>query len=113
MQGFGKTGTVRVPAMASSDRSRAAEIYDHYGVGLYGQALLTLGHPALAEHVVCDVIIDECALFPPRGRGEADARHRRRVGLPALSAAGRWAQPQPRAPTLTGRCRLRRSWRAP
>jgi hypothetical protein len=76
MQGFGKTGTVRVPAMASSDRSRAAEIYDHYGVGLYGQALLTLGDPALAEHVVCDVIIDECALFPPRRRGEADARHR-------------------------------------
>jgi hypothetical protein len=76
MRGFGKTGTVRAPAMASSDRGRAAEIYDQYGVGLYGQALLTLGDPALAEHVVCDVIIDECALFPPRGRGEADARHR-------------------------------------
>ncbi len=76
MRGFGKTGTVRPPAMASTDHSRAAEIYDHYGGGLYSQALLTLGDPALAEHVVCDVIIDECALFPPRGRGEADARHR-------------------------------------
>ena len=76
MRGFGKTGTVRAPAMASTDYSRAAQIYDHYGVGLYGQALLALGDPALAEHVVCDVIIDECALFPPRGRGEANARHR-------------------------------------
>ncbi len=73
MRGFGKTGTVRAPAMASS---RAEDIYDHYAVGLYGQALLTLGDPALAEHVVSDVITDECALFPPQGRGEADARHR-------------------------------------
>lgn len=76
MRGFGKAGTVRAPAMASTDHSRAAQIYDHYGVGLYGQALLALGDPALAEHVVCDVIIDECELFPPRGRGEANARHR-------------------------------------
>lgn len=76
MRGFGKAGTVCAPAMASSDRSLAADIYHHYAVGLYGQALLALGDPALAEHVVCDIIIDECALFPPRGRGEADARHR-------------------------------------
>jgi hypothetical protein len=62
--------------MASSDRSRAEDIYDDYGVGLYRQALLTLGDPALAEHVVCDVIVDECVIFAPRGRGEADARHR-------------------------------------
>jgi hypothetical protein len=76
MRGFGKTGTIRAPAMASSDRSRAEDIYDHYGDGLYRQALLTLGDSALAEHVVCDVIVDECVLFPPRGRGEAEARHR-------------------------------------
>jgi hypothetical protein len=76
MRGFGRTGTVRAPAMASTDHSRAAQIYDHYGLGLYRQALLTLGDSALAEHVVCDVIVDECVLFPPRGRGEADARHR-------------------------------------
>jgi hypothetical protein len=43
---------------------------------LYRQALLTLRDPALAEHVVCNVIVDECALSPPPGRGEADARHR-------------------------------------
>lgn len=74
MRVFGKTGTVR--ATANSDRSRDADIYDRYAVGLYRQAVLTLGDPALAEHVVCDVIVDECALVPPRGRGEADARHR-------------------------------------
>ena len=76
MLGFGKTGTVRAPVTASSDRSRDADIYDRYAVGVYRQALLTLGDPALAEHVVCDVIIDECALVPPRGRSEADTRHR-------------------------------------
>ena len=74
MLGFGKTGTVR--ATASSDRSRDADIYDRYAVGLYRQAVLTLGDRALAEHVVSDVLVDECALFPPQGRGEADARHR-------------------------------------
>ena len=74
MFGFGKTSTV--PAEAGSDRSQDADIYDRFGVGLYRQALLTLSDPALAEHVVCHVIVDECALSPPPGRGEADARHR-------------------------------------
>jgi hypothetical protein len=71
---FGKAGTVR--ATANSDRSRDADIYDRYAVGLYRQAVLTLGDPVLAERVVSDVIVDECALFPPQGRGEADARYR-------------------------------------
>ena len=74
MLGFGKTSTVR--AEAGSDRGQDADIYDRFGVGLYRQALLTLRDPALAGHVVCDVIVDECALSPPPGRGEAAARHR-------------------------------------
>ena len=74
MRVFGKTATVC--AMAGSDRCRDADIYDRYAPGLYRQAVLTLGDRALAEHVVCDVLVDECALFPPQGRGEADARHR-------------------------------------
>lgn len=74
MLGFGKTSTAR--AEAGSDRSQDADIYDRFGVGLYRQALLTLRDAALAEHLVCDVIVDECALSPPPGRGEADARHR-------------------------------------
>jgi hypothetical protein len=48
--GFGKAGTARVPVTASSDRSRDADIYDRYAVGLYGQALLTLGDQAAAGH---------------------------------------------------------------
>ena len=74
MRVFGKTATVC--AMAGSDRCRDADIYDRYAPGLYRQAVLTLGDRSLAEHVVCDVLVDECALFPPQGRGEADARHR-------------------------------------
>jgi hypothetical protein len=46
--GFGKTGTARVPVTASSDRSRDADIYDRYAVGLYRQALLTLGDQVTA-----------------------------------------------------------------
>jgi hypothetical protein len=75
MRVFGKTSTVRATA-ANSDRSRDADIYGRYAVGLYRQAVLTLGDPALAERVASDVIVDECALFPPQGRGEADAHHR-------------------------------------
>ena len=43
---------------------------------LYKQALLALGDPALAERVVRDVIVEECALAPVPGRGEDDARYR-------------------------------------
>jgi hypothetical protein len=76
MPGFGKSGTVHIPVTVSSGCSRDADIYDRYAVGLYRQALLTLCDPALAEHVVSDVIVDECVLFPPQGRGEADASRR-------------------------------------
>ena len=76
MLGSGKTGAVRAFVMASSARSRDADIYRRYAVGLYRQALLTRGDPALAEHVVCDVIVNECALARIPERGEDDARYR-------------------------------------
>ena len=94
MLGFGKTSTVR--AEAGSDRGQDADIYDRFGVGLYRQALLTLRDPALAGHVVCDVIVDECALSPPPGRGEADARHR--LAEPAFRRCQRLAAGHDRSP---------------
>jgi hypothetical protein len=74
MLGFGKTDTVRPPVTASSARNR--DICERYAAGLYRQALLTLGDSALAERVACDVIVDECALAPAPGPGEADTRCR-------------------------------------
>ena len=76
MLGSGKTGAVRALVTASSPRSRGADIYRRYAVGLYRQALLTRGDPALAEHVVCDVIVNECALARIPERGEDDAGYR-------------------------------------
>jgi hypothetical protein len=78
MLGSGKTGTVRAFVTASSARSRDADIYRRYAAGLYRQALLTRGDQALAEHVVCDVIVNEAALARIPERGEDDARHRLR-----------------------------------
>jgi hypothetical protein len=79
MLGSGKTGAVRAFVAASSARSREADLYRRYAVGLYRQALLTRGDRALAEHVVCDVIVNEAALarIPERGEAggsDADAR---------------------------------------
>jgi len=73
MLGLGKTGRVRASATASSARSR--DSYQHYAVALYRQALLTPDDPALAEHVVGDVVTNEDALDPGPERGEDDARH--------------------------------------
>ena len=73
MLGLGKTGRVRASATASSARSR--DSYQHYAVALYRQALLTPDDPALAEHVVGDVLTNEDALDPGPERGEDDARH--------------------------------------
>src|SRR5579862_3595891 len=72
----GETGAVRALVTASSARSRGGDIYRRYATGLYRQALLTRGDPALAEHVVCDVIVNECALARIPERGEDDARYR-------------------------------------
>jgi hypothetical protein len=77
MLGSGKSGAVRALVTASSARSRDADIYRRYAVGLYRQALLTRGDPALADHVVCDVIVNECALARIPERGGDDARYRR------------------------------------
>jgi hypothetical protein len=72
--GWGETAMARAAVMASSGRRQ--DIYQRHAAALYRQALLTLGDSALAEHVVCDVIVEECALAPVPGRGEDDARNR-------------------------------------
>jgi hypothetical protein len=82
MLGPGKTRAVRALVTASPARSRDADIYRRYAVGLYRQALLTRGDPALAEHVVCDVIVNECALARIPERGEDDARYRLTESVP-------------------------------
>jgi hypothetical protein len=76
MLGSGKTGAVRAFVMGSSLRSRDADLYRRYAAGLYRQALQTRGDPALAEHVVCDVIVNEAALARISERSEDDARYR-------------------------------------
>jgi hypothetical protein len=77
MLGSSKTGAVRAFVTASSARSRDADLYRQYAAGLYRQALLTRGDPALAEHVVCEVIVNEHALARMPERGEDDAPYRR------------------------------------
>ena len=94
MLGLGKTGTVRPSAAGSSGHSR--DIYRRYAVALYTQALLTVDDPALAEQVVYDVAVNECALALVRERGEDNARHRRVLGI------------YPRAMTALLRAALRR-----
>jgi hypothetical protein len=76
MLGSDKTGTVRAFVTASSVRSQDADLYRRYAAVLYRQALLTRGDPALAERVVCDVIVNEAALARIPERGEDDARYR-------------------------------------
>ena len=76
MLGSGKTGAVRAFVTASSARSRDAGLYRRYAAALYRQALLTSDDPALAERVVCDVIVNEAALARIPERGEDDARYR-------------------------------------
>ena len=78
MLGSGKTGAVRAFVTASSARGRDADLYRDYAAGLYRQALLTRGDPVLAEHVVCDPIVNERALARMPERGEDDARYRPR-----------------------------------
>jgi hypothetical protein len=75
MLGSGKTGTVRAFVAASSVRNRDADLYRRYAAALYRQALLTRGDPAVAEHVVCDVVVNEAALARIPERREDDAHH--------------------------------------
>ncbi len=74
MPGSGNNGTVRTLVTGCSVRS--GDVYRRYVSGLYRQALLPLGDSALAVRVVSDVIADEYAPTPARGRGEDDVRHR-------------------------------------
>ena len=74
MLGSSKTGAVRAFVTAGSTRNRDAHLYRRYAAGLYRQALLTRGEPALAEHVVCDVIVNEQALARIAERGDDDPR---------------------------------------
>ena len=76
MLGSSKAGAVRAVAAGNSARSRDADLYYRYAAGLYRQALLTRGDPALPEHVGYDVIVDERALARMPERGEDDARYR-------------------------------------
>jgi hypothetical protein len=77
MLGSSKTGAVRAFVAAGSARTRDASLYRRYAAGLYRQALLTRGDPALAEHVVCDVFVNERALARMPERGDDGARYRR------------------------------------
>jgi hypothetical protein len=76
MLGLGKTGAVRALVTASTARSQDADLYRRHAAALYRQALLTRGDPALAERVVCDVVVNEAALARIAEHGEDDARHR-------------------------------------
>ena len=95
MLGSRKTGAVRARVTVGSARSRDADLYRRYAVGLYRQALLSRCDPALAEHVVRDVVVNERALARIPERGEDDARYRltgwvlRRCQQLARSAARR------------------------
>ena len=82
MLGSGKTGAVRAFVTVSSARSRDADLYRRYAAGLYRQALLTRGDPVLAEHVVCDVIVNEAALARIAERSQDDARYRLTESVP-------------------------------
>jgi hypothetical protein len=73
MLGSSKAGAVRAVAAGNSARSRDADLYRRYAAGLYRQALLTRGDPALPEHVGYDVIVNERALARMPERGEAQA----------------------------------------
>ena len=72
MLGLGKTVTVRASGTASSARSQ--DIYQRYAAALYRQALLTPDDSALAEHVICDPVVNEYALAAMRRRGEGHRR---------------------------------------
>ncbi len=74
MLSWGKTGTVDASATVSPARSQ--EIYQSYAVALYRQALLNLDDSATAGHVVCDPIVNECALAAMPECGEDEARYR-------------------------------------
>ena len=74
MRYWGETAAAPAPDGASPARSQ--EIYQHYAVVLYRQALLNLDEPASAGHVACDALVNEYALAAMPECGEDDARYR-------------------------------------
>ena len=106
MLGLGKTGTVRASATACSQ-----DIYQRYAAALYRQALLTLDDSAMAEHVVCDAIVNEYALAAMPGRGE-DIRAGRALGIHPRDMAALVARGTAQADNFTGRRRRRRRRRS-
>ncbi|MFY9933843.1 MAG: hypothetical protein WAK82_38135 [Streptosporangiaceae bacterium] len=75
MLGLDKAGEAGARATASPTRGQI--VYQRYAPALYRQALLMLADdPALAESVVCDVIVDECALSGGHGHSEDETRYR-------------------------------------
>jgi hypothetical protein len=106
MPGPVNNGTVRILTQGSA---RSGDIYQGYASGLYRQAFLTLGDPALAVRVVSDVIADDCAPAPAGGYGEGDVRHRlaesvfRRCQQLASDPAPRDGRPVPPSGDVAGR----------
>jgi hypothetical protein len=76
MLAWRKTGPVRARATAGLAGRRTADIYRRCAVGLYKQALLTLGDSALAGDVAGGVIADEGTPPPAQSSGEDEARYR-------------------------------------
>jgi hypothetical protein len=74
MLGLGKTATA--PGSASVSPARSQEIYRHYAVALYRQALLDRSDPAPPGHVACDILVNEFALAAIPERSEDGARYR-------------------------------------
>ncbi len=74
MLGLGKTGATG--ALATASRVRRQAIYQHHAAALYRQALLMLADSARAQDVVCDAIVDECALVQAQEHGEDETRYR-------------------------------------
>jgi hypothetical protein len=77
MLGSSKNGAVRAFAADGAARTRPAGLYHRYAAGLCRQALLSRGDPGFAEHVICDVLVNERALARMPERGDDGARYRR------------------------------------
>jgi hypothetical protein len=68
-------------AAVRASPARSQEIYQRYAITLYRQVLLNLDNPASAGHVACDALVNEHALAAMPGRGEDDARYRRKEAV--------------------------------
>jgi hypothetical protein len=85
MLGLGKTSTVR--PSAAVDSALGQDIYRRYATALYRQALLAVDDWALAEHAVCDVLVNERALAALPGIHRRDMAALWRAVLHRLTAS--------------------------